>query len=295
MCSAVLPSLLLLWYFYSRDKYPEPPRVVALAFTLGVATIPVVLGFGHLVELAMDDGPRDPYLAGVVDAFVYAALPEEALKLLVMLAYVRRQSAFDEPMDGLVYGVATSLGFATLENVLYVSAADLSLAVVRATTTLPVHCTLGVIMGYYVARATFEPARRGRALALAFVVPTVFHTLYDFPLLAIARFEHPGQIPDLVGRGLTGLAYGVLGSMLVWAHGLAREQRRLQDQTHESALGWGRVRRWLVLGTGALMASCGALMIIGGFAEPGMPLAIGFVLLIAGMIVFVHTTLRANR
>jgi RsiW-degrading membrane proteinase PrsW (M82 family) len=151
--SAVLPSLLLLWYFYSRDKYPEPPRVVATAFLLGVATIPFVLGFGHLVERMIGSAPDDPYLAGAIDAFVYAALPEEALKLTVLLLYVRRHSAFDEPMDGLVYGVAISLGFATLENIVYVSSGDLRLAAVRAVTSLPCHCTLGAIMGYYVALA----------------------------------------------------------------------------------------------------------------------------------------------
>ena len=61
--SAVFPSLLLLWYFYSRDKYPEPPRVVITAFVLGVATIPLVLGFGAIVERAIGPGPADPYLA----------------------------------------------------------------------------------------------------------------------------------------------------------------------------------------------------------------------------------------
>lgn len=295
MFSAVLPSVLLLWYFYSRDKYPEPPRVVATAFVLGVATIPLVLAFGWLVELALGDGPSDPYIAGLVDAFVYAALPEEALKLAVMLAYVRRQSAFDEPMDGLVYGVATSLGFATLENVIYVSAADLQLAIVRAVTTLPCHCTLGVIMGYYVAQASFEPSHARRALVWAFVVPTIFHTLYDFPLLAIARFEDPGEIPDLVGRGLTGTAFGVLALMVLWAYGLARNQRQRQDHVQESAMSWTRMRRLLLLGGGGLAASCGGLMIIGGFAEPGVSMVLGGVLALAGAAVFVHTTVRANQ
>jgi protease PrsW len=294
MFSAVLPSILLLWYFYSRDKYPEPPRVVATAFLLGVATIPVVLGFGRLVELALGDWPRDPYLAGAVDALVYAALPEEALKLAVMVGYVRRHSAFDEPMDGLVYGVATSLGFATLENVLYVSSGNLQLAAIRAATTLPCHCTLGAIMGYYVAWGAFDPLHRRRALALAFVVPTIFHTLYDFPLLAIARFENPGQIPDLVGRGLTGLAFGTLGFMVLWAFGLTRNQRQLQERRHEATRSWARMRRLLFLGGGGLVTSCGGLMVIGGLSEPGVMLVIGGALVLAGAIVFVQTIRRAN-
>jgi hypothetical protein len=292
--SAVLPSLLLLWYFYSRDKYPEPPRVVATTFVLGVATIPLVLGFGRLVEPLLGGWPADPYLGGAVDAFVYAALPEEALKLAVLLLYVRRHSAFDEPMDGLVYGVAVSLGFATLENVIYVSAGSIQLAVVRALTTLPCHGTLGAIMGYYVGRASFATAQRGRALVLALVVPTLFHTLYDFPLLAIARFEDPRSIPDLVGRGLTGLAFGSLALMIVWAWALARSGRNVQEQREASPRAALR-RLLLAIAGGGLVASCGALMIIGGLAEPGVPLAIGLLLVLVGTAVVVVATLRANR
>jgi hypothetical protein len=292
--SAVLPSLLLLWYFYSRDKYPEPPRVVATAFLLGVATIPLVLGFCHVVERMIGAGPDDPYFAGMIDAFVYAALPEEALKLAILLLYVRRHSAFDEPMDGLVYGVAASLGFATLENILYVSAGDFQMAAVRAATSLPCHCTLGAIMGYYVARATFDPRERVRSLIAAAVVPTIFHTLYDFPLLAIARFDHPSQIPDLVGRGLTGLAFGVLGFMLLWAYGLARAQRHQQDRVQESNMTWARLARWSLLGLGALVSTCGTLMVIGGLDEPGVSMVIGLLLLLAGTAMFMWTTRRAN-
>lgn len=293
--SAVFPSLLLLWYFYSRDKYPEPPRVVVTTFVLGVATIPVALGFGAIVERAIGPGPADPYLAGAIDAFVYAALPEEALKLAVLLLYVRRNSAFDEPMDGLVYGVAVSLGFATLENVIYVSSGGLRLAIVRALTTLPCHCTLGAIMGFYVARASFSLEHRGRALVGAFVVPTVLHTLYDFPLLAIARFEDAAQIPDLVGRGLTSMVFGILGFMILWAYGMAREQRRQQHESDAPVTKLSeRLGLLLFLGLGGLMSTCGALLVIGGVREPGIPLALGLVLLVAGMAIFAVTTRRAN-
>jgi hypothetical protein len=297
--SAVVPSLLLLWYFYSRDICPEPPRVVALTFALGVATIPLVLAFGAGAEWILERigaAPTDPYLVGLVDAFVYAALPEEALKLAVLLLYVRRHSAFEEPMDGLVYGVAVSLGFATLENVLYVMSSGFHLALVRALTTLPAHCTLGAIMGFYVARATFEPEHGRSALTLAIVVPMALHTLFDFPLLAIARFDDPASIPDLVGRGLTGLVFGVLGLMVLWDRLLARGQRRRQEGQGAGERGWGpKISEWLPLGFGGLVVSCGGLLIAGGLANPGLPLVIGSALLAGGVALVVHTTRRANQ
>ena len=54
-------------------------------------------------------------------AFLLAAIPEEFFKLLTVLIFVYKKPAFDEPYDGIIYGAVASLGFATLENILYVS------------------------------------------------------------------------------------------------------------------------------------------------------------------------------
>lgn len=265
MLSAVVPSLLLLWYFYSRDIYPEPHRIVWTTFALGVATIPGVYGFGWIIDQLGGDSLVDPYAAGAMKAVVYAAVPEEALKLAVLLAYVRRQQAFDEPMDGLVYGVAVSLGFATLENILYVRVGGLDLALVRAFTALPCHATLGAIMGFYVGRATFAPADRLRWLVLAFVIPTGLHALYDLPLLTIASFADRSQLPDLAGRGLMTLVFGVLGFAVLLAYRMAQQERQRQptrtEATRELASPVGVL---LVLGFAGLAITSGALLGIGG-------------------------------
>ncbi|MEZ4385030.1 MAG: PrsW family glutamic-type intramembrane protease [Nannocystaceae bacterium] len=181
--STVMPSLLLLWYFHSRDVYPEPARVVWTTFALGVLIAGPVLLFA-LPMGAFAEQLSDPFAAGAYEAFVLAALPEETFKLAVLVWYARRHSAFDEPMDGLVYGVAASLGFATLENILYVAQGGLGVAVLRAVTSIPGHATFGAIMGYYVGQAHFSRGR-GRALLFkAWLIPVLLHGLYDTPLLA---------------------------------------------------------------------------------------------------------------
>jgi RsiW-degrading membrane proteinase PrsW (M82 family) len=114
--SAVLPSLLLLWFFYSYDLNPAPGKVIGVTFGLGIVIVAPVLAL-ELTVFA-DFSVANPYLAGLVKGFWGAALPEELLKFLVIAGYCMRHKAFDERMDGMVYGAVASLGFATMENIL---------------------------------------------------------------------------------------------------------------------------------------------------------------------------------
>jgi protease PrsW len=201
--SAVVPSLLILWYFYSRDVYPEPKRVLAATFGLGaLITIPVLflaLAIDHLLVL-----PKHlPLVAGFLDALLLAAVPEELFKLLVVGTYAARNRAFDEPMDGIVYGVVASLGFATLENVLYTAQGGLGTAIVRAVTAVPGHAFMGAIMGYFVGQAVFGPKeKRRRSWLYAGVWPILLHTLYDFPLLSLERLAPDSKAPSAGNVGL---------------------------------------------------------------------------------------------
>lgn len=224
IAAAVVPSLLILVYFIRSDRFPEPTGVILGTFSLGllivVPVLAVVLPLGSVLE------PRitQPLQLAMVQAFVLAAIPEEAFKMLVLVAYCRRRKSFDEPMDGLVYGVTASLGFATLENVLYVAGGGegwIGIAVLRAFTAVPGHAVLGAIMGFYVARAHFEPQNRATMMAAAFLVPTTLHGLYDFGLLGAHLSEQAGWIP---------LGLAVLIFEIVWALRLQRRLRREQQQ-----------------------------------------------------------------
>lgn len=117
--AAVLPAVLLVWYFQARDMFPEPPGVLWLTFAYGcLSVIPaVILG----VTLEQTFQATHALSAAAFEAFVIAALCEEACKLAVLLGYSFRHSAFDEPMDGIVYGATASLGFAVLHNIDYTS------------------------------------------------------------------------------------------------------------------------------------------------------------------------------
>lgn len=228
---AVVPALLLLWFFHSRDAYPEPPRVVWATFFLGVLSIPAVLLVAlpakHLLH-----GITNPYQYGLADAFVCAAIPEEFFKFVVLTGYAARHSEFNEPMDGVVYGVAASLGFATLENILYVGSGGLGVGLMRAFSAVPGHAFTGVVMGYYVGRARFaRPELRGALYGLALLGPMLLHGMYDFPLLVIAHYKR-----DLVSFAVPDLAallvlVTLLTLILEWrlALRLVRRLRAEQD------------------------------------------------------------------
>src|SRR6266545_1645575 len=101
---SVAPPLLILWYFQASDRYPEPPRVIWTSFLLGMLSCAPVAVVGTVVGL-FASGIHAVWAKGSFDAFFAAALPEEFAKFLVLYLYCARRTEFDEPMDGLVYGM----------------------------------------------------------------------------------------------------------------------------------------------------------------------------------------------
>jgi RsiW-degrading membrane proteinase PrsW (M82 family) len=231
---AVLPSLLLIRFFYKRDLNPEPRRVLLATFLLGVLTIVPVLIVSIPGLLLMPDMVLHPAIAAAFMAFGLAALPEELFKFLVVVGYCSRHREFNEPMDGMVYGAIASLGFATLENILYVTGGGLGTAVARALTAVPSHAFVGAIMGYYVAQWKFGPtSARAMNLILALFVPLLLHGLYDFPLMLVtAEVGEAGDVEQvsLLALVLLLVPFAVLIVEGVIALRLLRRLRALQER-----------------------------------------------------------------
>ncbi len=294
--SAIAPSLILVWFFHTRDAFPEPPRVLWTTFFLGVLTVAPVLLFAwpaHSLAKEIDFALGH----GFVTAFFGAAIPEEVFKLLVVWGYSMRRPEFDEPMDGIVYGATASLGFATLENVLYVSGEGGATAIMRAFTAVPGHALLGAIMGHYAGRARFAASRDERRSLLfkALAVPILLHGAYDLPLLSANALEKPDSLAAVPVFLLLALVPAVLCIELLWTARLVRRGRLAQlaggpppaaavaaipdgapvpapptpatvtpsapaaGPTPKS----GRLAGWLLTVLGGLLASGGGLMVLG--------------------------------
>ncbi len=302
--SMVTPSLLLLWYFHSRDVYPEPGRVVWTTFVLGVLTAIPVLLFAIPMETYLQH-IEHPIAFGAYEAFVLASIPEETFKFAVLLWYVRRHSAFDEPMDGLVYGVAASLGFATLENVLYVAQGGLAVAILRAVTSLPAHATFGAIMGYYIGQSHFGRERRRMLLFKAWLIPVLLHGLYDTPLLSAGGVSAAGD-KQLASILLASVPV-ILLFTIVMALRMARGLRARQLASGPSHMSRGP-RAWAPVIGGGFLLSCGGLALASlalAWAKGALTgvsltqLAVGVLLSVlavcAGLVLFRRGTWKLNQ
>ena len=179
----ILPSLAILAYFITSDKFREPKRVIVEVFLLGVMiTIPA----GYLNSLILKTFENGDIINdALLGSFFAGGLTEEILKFFILYYFVLRKHEFNEPMDGIVYGVAASLGFATLENLHYVyyyaesfGVTSLELAQARAWTAVPMHGLNGCVMGFYFGMFAF--AGNKKFLGYALVVPYIFHGTYNF-------------------------------------------------------------------------------------------------------------------
>jgi RsiW-degrading membrane proteinase PrsW (M82 family) len=265
--AAVAPALLILWIVIAAGERPGSPAKVWGAFLLGAASISL-LGILRAPFRSVIIAPDNPWLAQSVHSIFGVALPEEAVKVLVILAVSARRRATDDPMNPVVYGAAAGLGFAAYENLAYlVQHADIwrSLAALRSVLTVPFHGALGIIAGAYLAIARSGTAlgahRRHRDWArisswvLMLAGPTALHAAFDFPLLMLQSY--PGLDPS--GRLWLGAISIVIGfSSIGFAARLVRRVAR--HHAPRTALARERLsqlrRMWalLMIGSGAAFA-----------------------------------------
>ena len=175
--AALAPVALLLLYIYYQDKKaPEPTDMLFKAFRFGVLSAIVVMLV--LAPFGSNELPKNLFQSIKV-SFFEAGIPEEFFKWVFLYILIWKSPQFDEYIDGLVYAVFVSMGFACLENVMYVVPGGMSVAVSRALLSVPAHFLFAVIMGYYFSLAKFNPDERTKYLAMSIVLPMIAHGLFD--------------------------------------------------------------------------------------------------------------------
>lgn len=220
--AALAPVAVLLWQILRRDAAnPEPPRMLAKAFLYGMIStavtfvlLPFTEALGDLIVL------NDTALSvAFKQAFFSAALPEEGAKLLMLWLLLRNNPYFDERFDGIVYAVCVGMGFAAVENVLYLFSnydSWLSVGIARALFAVPGHFFDAVIMGYYYSHYHFGTRRNPATKALILAAPVVAHGIYDGILFSYS-------IDD-------GVAVVALILFLIFFNRLKKTGRRLIDE-----------------------------------------------------------------
>ncbi len=180
---ALAPCLFLLWYFIHRDRYePEPKKYIIRIYLLGaLMVIPAAL-IEYILHPLFNPTPSIIINAFIMSFFLIAPT-EELLKFFVVKNWIYKQIEFDEIMDGIVYCVASSLGFATVENIIYVLDKGVGTGILRAFLSVPGHAFFGALMGYYVGQAKFNKPAERKLIFLGLFWAIFVHGLYDFLLL----------------------------------------------------------------------------------------------------------------
>ena len=172
---AILPPLLLAYYIYQKDKYDkEPKSLIIKSFLFGcLGIIPAIF-----LELFAEGMFTNLFLY----VFIGIALVEEGVKYFFLKKYLFNKPDFNEPMDGIVYAVMISLGFATVENIGYVfkhPGQEIQVAIMRMFTAIPLHAVCGIILGYFVGLAKFSDNSRP-LLYKGLFLATLVHGLYNY-------------------------------------------------------------------------------------------------------------------
>ena len=193
--AALAPVVWLLWTIYRKDSVqPEPTTWLLKAFLYGVGsvflTFFISLPLSMVLGLNIDKQTYASLLEALEDAFLLAAAPEELAKFFMLWLLLRKNPFFDEHFDGIVYAVCVGLGFAALENIVYLfDGIDdwswIRIGVIRALFSVPGHYFDAILMGYYYSIYHFGIDRSVKTQIMILAAPILAHGLFDAILMSV--------------------------------------------------------------------------------------------------------------
>ncbi len=185
----LLPALLWLWFWLREDANPEPRRILLLTFVAGMMMAMVALfleqGANALITKWLNFLPK--FLFSVILLFVWAAI-EETVKYIAARRAALRLPSFDEPVDAIIYLITAALGFAALENILFLlkvfgghgMLAGLITGNLRFLGATLLHVVTSAIVGASVAFSFFHKEKLIRNVLGGLLFATILHTLFNF-------------------------------------------------------------------------------------------------------------------
>lgn len=179
---AIFPTILIAGIIYRADRHEREKWLpLSSCFILGMlVTFPVMKVQEIFYRWGVDD-PASLFWV-CVTSFLVVSFTEEFFKFLTLLFFPFFRPFFNEPLDGIVYAVMISMGFATLENILYAMEFSVATTVLRGLTAVPAHAVFATMMGYFVGKAKFKPTRsiQIRFLLMGLSIAVLVHGVYDF-------------------------------------------------------------------------------------------------------------------
>lgn len=183
---AILPVILLCIYIFIKDYNKEPFNMLAITILCGALSVIPTLACELFLGSRFNLHSENLFELFFIILFCIAII-EEFFKWLVIYTISFNNKEMDEAFDGIVYAVFSSLGFALVENILYVMEGGIGTGIMRAIISIPGHASYGVIMGYFISQAKLakvngDRKKAVRNLLLSISVPTIIHAVYDFLL-----------------------------------------------------------------------------------------------------------------
>lgn len=187
---APLPSIIWLAFYLRKDKHPEPNRMIVKVFMLGILMVPLAGLLEQGFFLGLEKISLINKIAFLVIGF---ALIEELLKYLVVRFSVLKNSAFDEPVDAMIYLIIAALGFAAAENIYLLSQAQLTqmsiVSILEFITTrflgaTLLHALTSAIIGYFLAVSLLITSKIRKIFIWGGLLGgTILHSLFNYIII----------------------------------------------------------------------------------------------------------------
>lgn len=191
---SAVPALGLAGYVYFTDVTDgEPVELLVPTFLLAILTATFAAVVNTVAQSALGFGASSGLVLSTIFFFFIVGPVEETVKLLAVRLYAYRHDHFDTVVDGAVYGAVAGLGFAFIENALYITrqvdgqalrfgleliGAGGGIAAIRALAG-PGHVIYSAVAGYYLGLAKFNPEYRGPLVIKGLILAAAIHGLYN--------------------------------------------------------------------------------------------------------------------
>lgn len=178
----LLPSFFWLWFYLRKDSHPEPKRLIAQVFVMGMASAGIAFSVERLFFLGFKNlSGLSGYVFSAMIFFFGVAFIEEYLKYFMVKIKIVGTKDFDEPVDAMVYMITVALGFAALENMFYIFDKEpqdaITIVSARFLSASVLHITSSGIVGYFLSQAYFFG--RKMMVGLGILVASIFHMAYN--------------------------------------------------------------------------------------------------------------------
>ena len=215
LIASIAPAFIIMYIIYQHDTVKEPISMLVKAFFGGVLSIAITLIITYpILDIELNTGAMKSFF----DAFFKAGIPEELSKWLIFYWLIRKAKDFDQYYDGILYAIFISMGFALVENIMYVFQNGMGTAIVRSIISVPGHMLFAIPMGYYLSLSKFETGASARFhVFLSLAIPILLHGTFDFILMYTGA---KGAVNP--GLAILLLLVFVIFDIFMWRYGLRK-------------------------------------------------------------------------